>query len=242
VLKDFISGLSTLIYPPNCLICHNHIPTHQPHDILCQECKCTIPINRQPFCLKCTRPLPSILAHPHCPKCQEFQTHFDFVWAACPYTPVLKNLIHQFKYHQKTLLKYEFADLMTSFINRYKLDITQFDMCIPIPLSKTKYRERGYNQAELLARLISQRFSLNLNKATLVRNKHTKSQTACKAKERWTNTQGTFKISNSNIIKNKNIILIDDLLTTGATASECALTLKRAGCQRVGIFTLAITT
>ena len=114
-------------------------------------------------------------------------------------------------------------------------------MMIPVPLHPTRLRERGYNQSCLLADGISSAFGIPivLNKLTRIRN--TEPQAMLEAKNRFTNIHGAFTIKNSQGITRKNILIIDDLLTTGATASEAARILKTAGAKRVGVLTLAIT-
>lgn len=121
------------------------------------------------------------------------------------------------------------------------MDIEQFDFMVPIPLHPTRKRERGYNQSFLLASQLSRIFNINLNINLLIKTKNTKNQSLLSKKERWTNITGAFKIKNPNEVNNKSILLIDDLLTTGATSSEAAKALKSAGAKTVGVFTLAGT-
>ena len=116
----------------------------------------------------------------------------------------------------------------------------KFDIIIPIPLHDVRLRERGYNQSKLLAEGISQRFHIKLSDKNLMRIRHTKNQAMLKQKERWTNIQGAFRIKYPGDFFNKTILIIDDLLTTGATASEAACMLKNSGAKRVDILTLAI--
>lgn len=132
------------------------------------------------------------------------------------------------------------CDLMAGFIRRHELDIAQFDQIVPVPLSPTRLRERGYNQAELLAAGVASLFNVPLSVRNLVRLRHTQSQVFLPQKERWTNISGAFTISFPNKIKGRNVLLVDDLLTTGATASEASKALKHAGARRVGVLTFAI--
>ena len=130
---------------------------------------------------------------------------------------------------------------MISFIKEYSLDAGQFDVIIPIPLSSTRSRERGYNQARLLAKELAKEFSIPLAENQLRRIRHTDPQSLLDEKQRWTNIKGAFTIRKLKNLRHKNILLIDDLLTTGATASEAARVLKDAGAGTVGVLTLAIT-
>jgi len=145
-----------------------------------------------------------------------------------------------FKYNQKVFLRHYFAKLMIAFIKKYYLDIHQFQMIIPIPLAATRLRERGYNQSQLLATILSKHYNITLSFNNLIKIYDTKPQALLSQKERWTNIHKAFKIKNSNKIKNKNILIIDDLLTTGATTSQAAGLLKESGANIVGVLTLAI--
>ncbi len=181
------------------------------------------------------------IQHMRCWYCRHREPPFDFAWSACLYDDPLKDLIHRFKYHQKTGLRRVLAGLMADFIHQYAFDINQFDFLMPIPLSTTRLRERGYNQARLLAEEITRIFSIPLIDNCLIRSRHTHPQSLLEEKQRWTNIKGAFTIRQPNMLKHNNILLIDDLLTTGATTSEAAGTLKDAGAGTIGVLTLAIT-
>ena len=138
-------------------------------------------------------------------------------------------------------MRTSFARFIINFIQKYRLDIEQFDIIVPIPLFPSRLRERGYNQSQLLAEQIARNYHINLSLNNLVRTRNTEHQTFLSEKERWTNINGAFTIKNSTKFSGKNVLIIDDLLTTGATACEAAGTLKDAGAQTVGVLTLAIT-
>ncbi|MBU0467803.1 MAG: ComF family protein [Candidatus Omnitrophica bacterium] len=195
--------------------------------------------NIPPFCPKCSRHLGKHPKYSKCKNCSRSELFFDFAWCACFFEDPLKELIHKFKYDQKTQLSDQFCKLMIHFIQEYCMDIEQFDLIMPIPLHPARKRERGYNQSFLLASKISKSFNINLNINLLIKVKNTKNQSLLSKKERWTNITDAFKIKNPNAVKNKSILLIDDLLTTGATSSEAAKVLKISGAKTVGVFTLA---
>jgi len=198
-------------------------------------------MNYPPFCVRCSRHLHQHNPQSLCHKCKISKPDFDFVWAACLYNQTLKKLIHQFKYQHKTYLRNVFADTMLSFLKAYQLDIQQFHIIVPIPLSGERFRERGFNQTQLLAERIAQSYHIPLSVHNFVKRRATQSQSLLDQKNRWTNVRGAFTIKNSQMFDQKNILIIDDLLTTGATSSEAARTLKKIGAGRVGVFTLAIT-
>ena len=152
----------------------------------------------------------------------------------------MKKLIHLFKYSHKTSLRTVLAQLIFSFIENYQLDLSAYQRVVPIPLSLTRLRERGYNQSQLIAERISRKYNIPTSYRNLIRVRHTQNQALLKQKERWTNIHGAFKIKNSQEFSQKSVLLIDDLLTTGATGSEAARVLKEAGASQVGLLTIAI--
>ncbi len=126
-------------------------------------------------------------------------------------------------------------------MEEYRINIKEVDLILAIPLHPARLRERGFNQSQYLAELLSQKYRIPLSLGNLIRTQNTKNQALLGQKERFTNIQGAFRIKHSPAVKNKSILIVDDLMTTGATVSEAALTLKDAGCGRVIVLTLAIT-
>ena len=240
MFKTFFKGLSDLLYPPNCLICQKFTPLADRKHLLCPACQGLIQYNLPPFCVKCSRHLEDFKWGSRCQDCAQHEPAFDFAWSACLYNDVLKTLIHRFKYSQKTFLSRIFAQFMVSFIKTYRLDVEQFDNVLPIPLSSARQRERGFNQARLLAEHVAREFNIGLSSHNLIKVRHTQNQALLSQKERWTNIKAAFKIKNPKEFEDKNILLVDDLLTTGATASEAARCLKEAKAKTVGVFTLAV--
>jgi len=129
--------------------------------------------------------------------------------------------------------------IMEIYFSRNHLPFSHLHMIVPIPLYRRKLKERGFNQAELLARIISKYFNIKLNKNNLKRIKSTQSQTKLSANERIKNVKGVFKVKNGKEFWEKNILLVDDIYTTGATVEEAAKILKRAKAKEIYVFVLA---
>ena len=239
MLKDLLDGFSSLVFPPHCYLCHKHHRSIS-QDPLCSACAQMLLRNAPPFCLKCSRHLRRP-GHSLCPSCRHLEPAFDFAWSALVFNDAVKELIHLFKYYQRTRLRRYFGRLMADFISESELDIQQFDTLTSIPLFPSKLRERGFNQSHLLAQEIARIFEIPYQAHLLKKARPTKNQADLSLKERWTNIEGAFKIRHPSSVKNKNILIIDDLLTTGATAAQAARTLKRGGAATVGVLTLAIT-
>lgn len=237
-LKQFADGLLSLVYPNNCIVCKS--PNTTTPLLVCASCQKTIAPNLPPFCVKCSRHLKNPNKNSWCPQCQKTQPFFDQAWAATRYTDSMKNLIHLFKYKNKTALQYLFSNIIISFIENYHIDIKQFDFIVPIPLHPTKLRERQYNQTDLIAQNLSHKFHIPLSRNNLIRQKHTKTQALLNEKERWTNTKDAFRIRHPSNFLEKSILIVDDLITTGATVCEATRILKQAQAKYIGILTLAI--
>lgn len=239
--RTFIEGLWDLVFPPLCIHCKKLLSPSDKRWQLCPDCRRLLVANRPPFCLSCSRPLTDLTAL-FCPTCAHHPRHFDRAWAAAVYTKTMGELLHKFKYGQKTALRHFFFHLMTSFIRTYHLPTAKWDLIIPIPLYPSRKRERGFNQSELLGELLSQSLGISMATSVLKRVRPTIYQAKVTQKERWTNIAGAFRMKSPVAVAGGNILLIDDLLTTGATSSEAARVLKAGGAVSVDVLTLAIAT
>lgn len=241
MLRGFINGLVDIIYPKTCLACGQRLKNKKTVDnIICAECWGRIKKNIPPFCHHCGRHLEKTYFTKNiCPACLKRKLHFDRAFSPCVYEGVIKDLTHKFKYKDKDYLGPALSRLMIDFIKEYNLPIEYADLIIPMPLHKTRLREREFNQAEILSRNISVAFKKSLTTDILKRHRQTKTQTELDPYERLLNVKDSFSVTDKGSIKGKNIILIDDVLTTGATSSEAAYTLKDAGAGIVFVLTLS---
>ena len=161
----------------------------------------------------------------------------DQSWAAAPYEGVIKASIRRFKYHRGVWLEKPLARLMLDTLPR--LDHAAWDMVVPVPLHPDRLQARGYNQVELLGRVIAKGLGLPLQSRVLVRRLNTPSQTSLGRQERLVNLQNAFAVVNRDKIARKRILLVDDIFTTGATGNACARVLKEGGCAAVFLITCA---
>jgi ComF family protein len=167
------------------------------------------------------------------------QQHFDRAFSPCLYEGVVKELIHTFKYNGRDYLGATLSKLMLEFIEDYNIPVDLLDLIIPIPLHKTRLREREFNQAQILSSYIARKFNKKLILNNLRRIRYTKTQTELETDQRLLNVKDSFAITKKEEIKDKNILLVDDVLTTGATSSEAAYALKNSGANVVFVLTLA---
>lgn len=237
MLSILMRKITDAVFPPLCHAC-GKFEKESNHQPLCQTCLRTIPYNCPPFCLRCSRHILTPHASGLCQDCRTQPPQFDDAWIMTRYLAPMPSLIKSFKFYNKTSLRKTFTLISRNFFERYSLNI-RADMLIPIPIHQVRLRERSYNQSLLLAEGISSITNIPLYTEILRKTALRPRQSQLNRKERWTNIRGAFKIETSSTVRGKVIFLVDDLLTTGATASEAAVVLKQAGAAKVGLIALS---
>ena len=221
------------IFPIKCLNCGKQ------GNFLCEDCFSLIEIIEQKYCHICKKRKPSAVFQ--CAKCKH-KTSLFHLFFATTYNEkrediLVKKLIHYFKYEplirQLSLIFYKLIITHFKIIGLNKNFFKGF-LIIPIPLHIKREKWRGFNQAEEIAKHLSSWLKIPIIKKILIRIKHTKPQTETEnQEERKNNIRGAFKCLNYSLIKGKNILLIDDVYTSGSTMEEAAQTLKKYGVKRV---------
>jgi ComF family protein len=152
----------------------------------------------------------------------------------------IQNIVHQFKYNKKFRVAQSMGVLIG---NLFKREAVSFpaDNIIPVPLFRTKKAQRGYNQSEYIAGGLHEALGIPILSSALKRIRNTRTQTGLDIEKRKENMEGAFKIRNIKAISGKNIILVDDVVTTGATINECAKMLKEAGAGYIFVISFALT-
>jgi competence protein ComFC len=219
----FFNSVLDFLFPPLCLSCNQEVE----NGLVCFQC--LNKINRSPLgvCAKCGYPLGYNQACRHCKVGLILPRTRALGFYSEPWLP----LIHALKYQGKKSLAKIFGRGLTGLVNSDPI-LKQADALVPVPLHPARKRERGFNQAELLGLEISSQLGIPVLNA-LKRKKNTKSQITLDAKERIENMQGAFIIKDNQMIINKRIILIDDVITSGATISSAAQVLQNAGVKEV---------
>ena len=236
----FLNRLVNFFYPKSCLICRNSLENNAIENLLCLNCWQIINKNTAPCCAICGRQIrDKHLIKRVCLACQRQSFYFDRALSPCVYEGVIREVIHKYKYQGKYYLSSVLEKLLIEFIYQQKISMELFDLVIPIPLHKIKLREREFNQSELLARRIAQEFSLSVSADNLWRKHNRLPQIELMPDQRWKNVKDCFALRYPQQVKDKNILLIDDVLTTGATCSEAAALLKNAGAVSVFVLTVA---
>ena len=240
MLADLFGGLKDLIYPNCCLVCKNRIELNKGQNLVCADCLDKIEKNLPPFCSACGRHLDiESIGKNTCKGCQNTKFYFDRAFSPCVYTGSIKKLIHEFKYAGRDYLGKPLGSIMNTFIRDYSLPIQYLDYIVPVPLHKSRLREREFNQAQILSLQVSKEFNKKVLSSALIRNKPTKTQTELGFEERRENMKDSFRVVKPERVKDANLLLIDDVLTTAATSNEAAKSLKSAGAKTVILLTLA---
>lgn len=238
--KGVIESVVNIIYPLICLGCKRPNYNKENNIYLCNHCYLGIKRHNPPFCLKCGRALSGIETIPGgvCYSCINRQYYFNQAWSVCSYEGLIKELIHNFKYNQKIQYKVIFEKLFDEFLKTFKV-LETIDLIIPIPLHPVRLREREYNQSQILASIIGKIIQKPTISEILERIRNTKPQIHLDEQTRIKNMQGCFRVKNATPLKSNHILLIDDVLTTGATLSEAAKVIKEFAPYKISVLTLA---
>jgi ComF family protein len=226
-----------LLFPDECRICQRAL-TEWTRVPVCPECLAApAPLQTEFFCTSCHAPFANAFpldAQGVCAACREGLRGFDRAASFGFYEGTLRGLIHLYKYKGMKPL----ARPLAAFLDRAVPIDQAFDAVVAVPLHWRKRWQRGFNQAELLARHVAKRRRVPLLNA-LKRKRATAIQASLASAGRRRNVAGAFALRRGQAVAGKKILLIDDVMTTGATASACASVLKRAGALSVSLVTLA---
>ncbi|MFA4854679.1 MAG: ComF family protein [Candidatus Omnitrophota bacterium] len=240
MLRALLKGLRDLIYPECCLACKKSIHPNQGRDFICTSCRDGIEMNLPPFCAYCGRHLDGLSLEKNiCPGCLSIKFNFDRAFSPCKYSGTIKKLIHEFKYSGSDYLGRDLGKIMNNFIRAYDLPIEYMDFIIPVPLHNSRLRQREFNQAQILSEQVAGEFNKEVLAQVLIRNRMTKTQTGLDPQERWINVEESFCVTRPEMVRERNLLLVDDVLTTGATSSQAAKSLKESGARNVFLLTLA---
>lgn len=189
------------------------------------------------FCSRCRTPFLSDKPLDHygvCRRCRVGLTGYDYAYSYGFFEGPLRTLIHHYKYSGVSVLCQPFGEMM---VRALPLDL-QVDMIVPVPLHWRRRIWRGFDQCELLARPLESRLRVPLVKA-LRKSRHTETQATSTPAARRSNLTGAFVLSDQGVVKGKRVLLVDDVLTTGATVMTCSMVLRRGGAKSVTVLTLA---
>lgn len=233
-----LAGLLTdFVFPPYCTSCHTRMPENQ-REPICQACWRQATIWQSGACQRCGAGLSAGISPRLCPACRIEGWDCSDVRTPGPFAGTVAEAIHLLKYSAKRSIARRLATLMFQCLGsdgRY----LQSDLIAAVPLHRARLRERGYNQAQLLADELSRMTGIPTDGRAVFRIRHNPSQTKLDKKQRLENVRDIFRAKEPWRVRGRRVILVDDVLTTGATIGSCARALLEAGATEVLALTAA---
>ncbi len=226
-----------LIYPQRCVFCGELLNLNS-REAVCEKCG---NIGRLEYktCILCRRELEN-KSNPICGKCMSKLGVFSDGISLYKYKDV-RDAILSFKYSGMKRRGIAFGKIMGYAVKDSNTRLITADVIIPVPISRERFKERGYNQSDVLAKEISKEIGTKYISDMLIRTKNTVPQNSLNEIERRMNVFNAFKLNEKYNVEGKKIIIVDDIFTTGSTLNECGKTLKKAGAEELFYLTLAKT-
>ena len=228
-----------LVFPARCPVCESPLGRGR-RDPLCGACWTAIERVAPPVCDACGLPFGVFAGAPvgsgggRCGECAATPPAFDWARAGGVYAGPLREAVQGLKFARKPALARPLAALV---LEQWAEHLPPVDAVLPVPLARARERERGFNQAGLLAERLAHGLGCRAETRWLARARDTRPQTELEVAERRANVRGAFVASSA--VAGRSLALVDDVLTTGATVAECARVLRAAGARRVGVLTVA---
>ena len=229
-------ALVSLLYPPCCEGCGAGV---EPPRYLCETCAAGAVRIEAPFCNVCSEPFRGAITGTFtCSNCAD--RHFHFTCAVATYRSegIVRDFIHRFKYFREFRLRHPLAAWAAEGLEDNRIRAQRPDALVPVPLFRARQRDREFNQAAELARLIGRGSGIPVCNA-LLRIRNTTTQVGFDRKKRMENLRNAFAMRHSMDVRGRHLILIDDVLTTGSTLDECASVLVKAGAASIRAITVA---
>ncbi|MFD2573960.1 ComF family protein [Spirosoma soli] len=228
-IKSLVDDFTNLLFLTPCIGCGNSLSINE--KILCTSCRIKLPETGQH-----RTPYDQNLLNKFAGK-----VPIKFVASYVYFSKgsTIQKLIHAIKYKGQKEAAKEIASWYGYQLKAESQLVNDIDVIIGVPLHKSRLAQRGYNQADYIAEGLSESLDIPMRTGVLVRNYFKTSQTRKNRIERWENVKTVFKVAAPEEVKDKNVALVDDVLTTGATLEACAVELLKAGCQSVSVLTIA---
>lgn len=238
-IPGFRAALADLLLPPVCLGCDGAIDPRDARRLVCRRCLSQLRPVPSPTCDRCSAPRRVTgRSHDACPECSEWPAVLSGARSACLLLPPADRIIHQLKYRGWPGLARPMGERMAAV--RLGGAAANATVCVPVPTTERRRRERGYNQAALLCETFA-RASGRCVVHALLRQSGQGTQTSLQPVARRANVAGAFGLNErmKSALRERDILLVDDVLTTGATAIACARVLETAGVRSVNLVTWA---
>jgi ComF family protein len=241
-LWQLAGGLASILFPAPCGLC-GEILSDASRIPICRPCLDQLTPWKAPLCPRCGRPFASAVAiagveHPLCHGCRRGLYDFDIARSYGAYGSAMAGAIVMLKYQKVTPLANWFAERLVPLVRE---NAAQFaaDVVVPVPLHPARRRERGYNQAELIARALARHLQRPCRSHLLVRTQPRPEKRRLTVRERWHSVRNAFDMREGAQVDKLRVLLVDDVLTTGATLDACSRALREAGAAYVAAITVA---
>lgn len=230
-MNNWLKDIHTWLLPPVCVLCAGRGDTGRD---LCAACHASLPYMAT-ACVRCALPMPVSSAGQECGECQRHAPDYDRGYSLLRYEPPVDQLIQRLKFKARLPLARLLGELMAAQLARR--ESPQPECIIPVPLHRSRLRERGFNQALEIARPLARRLNIALDYQSCVRLRPTAVQSLLPAAARRKNMQGAFQLTRP--LKARHVALVDDVVTTGHTLRECAATLRKVGVEHIEVWVVA---
>lgn len=239
IVGTMAESLAEAIFPPSiyCIACGSIIDNSR-HYSLCDSCIEKVQWIEGALCEKCGKVLGDRYRHNLCYDCRRAEHSFDRGFTCARYSLYERSLMMDYKYRNRAYIGRQLGDIL---YDRMKEEDISVDFIAAVPIHSSRKRIRGYNQAEIMAVQLSRRWGIPVKKNLLIRKKATKAMKGLSSYERRENVEGAFSLfsDKESTIAGRNILLVDDIYTTGSTFDSCSRVLKRAGAGKVYVLTFA---
>ncbi len=233
ILQQTLETAITFLYPAQCRVCEKQLGLESvPY--MCETCWHDIPLIEPPWCEMCGIPNTEDV----CNECATTPPPYGKLRTIAFYESALQQAVHLFKFEKRTSLAKPLAQLTIEHFPD-DCDIAEYDFILPIPIHKKRLRERGFNQATLIANEIAKTTGIQVVTDALVRYRNTSPQSSLDREARQTNIVGAFELQKKEVVRNKRILVLDDVYTTGATVREAVKVLWDADPAEIDVLTLA---
>ena len=237
-LKGWVNAALALVYPEVCQLCGKARATPA-QGFVCADCQAQARFIEPPFCERCGRPYQGSVTGPfECADCLEAGWAFRTARSAVVARDSVLEVIHRYKYGRALWFEPFLAGLLISRAAP-ALAGQSWDALVPVPLHPTRQRQREFNQAERLANRLSQATRIPVNRRLLRRAVPTRTQALLTRRERLANVRTAFALRHGARLEGRSLVLVDDVMTTGATTGACAAVLRAAGAAEVCVWTVA---
>lgn len=227
--KFFFDKLLNLIFPPKCGFCNEITGNGK---FICEKCH---DLSTQKYIKRCNF-CGKISYDGICSECKNKKIYYDKLIFCSEYTEQFKQIIHLYKFCDKKYYYHFFTELLYEHIKD-----EEFDLILPVPISRERYKERGYNQAALISRKLAKFLDKPYSSEILVKVKNSERQSMQNFKNRLLSVKNVFEVADTILVQDRSVLLVDDIFATGSTVNECCRVLKGAGVKNIKVAVICIS-